>query len=197
MVLVVDSEHKIVRAIYKEAGACYAEPYDRYHIFILQEWKDTVIYEKPVLILRIYRVAKRSPDDENNHCARLAPKLFYIQLYFAERETQDAPAEQKSVIHKGLEYLVAEGRLTAERRSGIAHPHNSARNGEDNYGAFYWLEFRIELRKRAKYTHKRTDVEGKLVNGNTAITVRQRHNKEIGYVKANGEVCKKAQYLIL
>ena len=171
VVLICNSTYEIVRAINEEAGARDAEPNHRNHIFVLQEGEYTVINKQPVLILRVNCVSKIRPDNKYNHRARLSPEIFDAELDLAKREIKNAPAEQKSVIYEGLEYLVAEGGLTAKRRSGIAHPHNSARDGKNHYSVLYGLEFLIELRKRRKHTHKRADVEGKLIYGNAAIAV--------------------------
>ena len=85
LMMLEDSKHKVVYAVHDKAGACYAEPYHRNHIFILQEGEYAVIYEKPILIV-IYRVSKECPNYKTHNGNRLVPKVFKTELYLAESE---------------------------------------------------------------------------------------------------------------
>ena len=101
------------------------------------------------------------------------------------------------MIHKGLEDYVAEGGLTAKCRSGIAHPHNRAGNGESDDNVLDLLKFLVELSKLRHNAHQRADMEGKLINGDSVVAVRERHKEEIRNVEAYDEIGKHTEKLCL
>lgn len=71
-----DSKHEVVYAVHDKAGACYAEPYHRNHIFVLKKWEYTVVYEKPVLVIGINRVTEECPNDQSNNGNGFVPEVF-------------------------------------------------------------------------------------------------------------------------
>ena len=186
------SGDKIVCSVDHKAGAEHAKYHHRGHYLVGNKLKDAMLCEKPVLIV-VYGVSEHRPDQDNEDSAKLHPDFFDVELDNSKGEVEHAPVEEQTVIHKCLENEVAEGRLTAESRAGIAHPHKSGGYGKSYDRRFDLGECLIELGEGNKNAHKRADVEGKLINADAAVAVGKWHDEEIGYIKSDSEACHNAK----
>jgi hypothetical protein len=169
-----------------KANAGNTEHHHKRHNLIGQERKNGTLDEKPVVFPIVQGVANPSPYQYQQNACKLLPKFLQLQLHKAKSQIQNTPAEQNPVEHKGLKNQIAEWRLPAQGRTGIAHPHHRRSNSKRNHRGFKLSKALIKLNKWGQAAHKRADMEGKLMGGNAAVAVRQGHQEKIRHIKANG-----------
>ena len=118
-----------VCAVHDENCAKHTANNHKGHDTVRKEGEDALLNEEPVLLTGVDRIAKGGPNQNAQDEEEFLPKLAPLKLDQLQGEIQKAPGKQKTVVHKGLEDHVAEGRLSAKRSTGVAHPHKRGCNG--------------------------------------------------------------------
>ena len=192
--MLINRYQSVICTVNYQAGTKNAEDHNGRHHVIGNKLKNTVLCKKPILIV-VYRVSKHRPHENYKYTAKLYPDFFNIQLYYAKGKIQHAPVEKQAVEHKCLKDDVAERRLTAESRAGVAHPHQRGCDRKNDYCGLKPFKMPIKLCKCRPNAHKRAYVERKLVNADSVIAIGKRHYKEIGNVKTDSKRGKNSKQL--
>ena len=98
------------------------------------------------------------------------------------------------MIHKCLKNHIAEGRLAAQRGTGITHPHHSRCNRQGDHRSLNCLKFGVELHKGNYDGHDGANIKGKLVCTDSTVTVGQGHDEEISDIQTDRQVGKEPHH---
>ena len=188
------SAQAIISSIHHQANCKYAQNYHQGHNFIRKERENTGFNKKPILFPIIDCVAKGRPNQDTQDAAKFLPYLTEFQFHCPCGQVQKAPAEQKAMVHKGLEDEIAKWWLAAKGAARITHPHQAGGDRQNDHRLFDFRELRIKLHERHEHRHNGADIERQLVDADTVVAVRERHNEEIDHVETDREICHNIMY---
>jgi len=178
----------VINAVDHQAGAEYGQHYHQRHDFVGQEGEYAGLDKEPVVSPVIHRIAEGCPHKDQQNAHKFLPDLADIVDYIAVSQIQHAPAEQKSVVHEGLENDVAERRLTAKRRAGVAHPHQTGGNGESYHRLPDAGELGIKLDEGHQHRHDGADIKRQLVGADAVIAVGKGHDEKVDQIQSHCQI---------
>ena len=178
-----------IDAVKHKADTEYGKHHHKGHDLIREERKNAGLDKEPVIAPVIHGVTEGCPHKDHEDPHKLFPDFANVIGHIPVGEIQHAPAEQKGVVHKGLEDNIAEWRLAAQGCAGVAHPHKAGGDGKGDHRLTDFGKLRIELDEWHQHCHNGTNIKGQLVGADAVIAVRQGHDEKVDDIQPHSQVC--------